>query len=60
VRVHTGAAFDAGATAPLFRLRGTSYDVTRNGERFVTNDPAGSDKSQPMTIVLNWTSELKK
>jgi Tol biopolymer transport system component len=60
VRVRMGATFDAGATTPLFRLRGTSYDVTRNGERFVTNDPAGSDKSQPMTVVLNWTSELKK
>ncbi len=60
VRVRTGTTFEAGTTTPLFRLRGTSYDVTRNGERFVTNEPAGSDKSQPMTIVLNWTSELKK
>jgi Tol biopolymer transport system component len=60
VRVRTGATFDAGATVPLFRLRGTAYDVTRNGERFVTNDPTGPDKSPPITVVLNWTAELRK
>lgn len=60
VRVRTSATFDAGATVPLFRLRGTSYDVGRNGERFVTNEPAGPDKSQPITVVFNWTSDLKK
>jgi len=60
VRVRTGATFDAGATVPLFRLRGTSYDVSRDGERFVTNAPVGPEKSQPITVVLNWTADLKK
>jgi Tol biopolymer transport system component len=60
VRVRTGATFEAGATTRLFRLRGTSYDVSRNGERFVTNDPTGPEKPQPITLVLNWISDLKK
>jgi eukaryotic-like serine/threonine-protein kinase len=60
VRVRTGATFEAGATVPLFRLSGTSYDVSRSGERFVTNEPVGQEKTQPITVVLNWTEELKK
>jgi Tol biopolymer transport system component len=60
VRVRTGATFEAGTTVPLFRLRGTAYDVGRNGERFVTNEPVGPEKTQPITVVLNWTEALKK
>jgi Tol biopolymer transport system component len=60
VRVRTGAAFDAGGVTPLFRVRGTSYDVTVDGERFVANDPVGPMTSQPITVVLNWMAALKK
>jgi Tol biopolymer transport system component len=60
VLVSAGTAFKAGTTSALFRLRGTSYDVTTNGQRFVTNEPVGPTTSPPITVVLNWTAQLNK
>ena len=60
--------FDAGRATPLFRTRvltigsqitgfGASYDVTRDGQRFLINGPP-ADSGPPMTVVLNWTAGL--
>lgn len=59
----TGPEFRVGQVRPLFRTRAFanpfySFD-TRNGQRFLINslEEEGSD---PITLVLNWKSELKK
>jgi serine/threonine protein kinase/Tol biopolymer transport system component len=45
--------------APEATERAGSYDVGADGSRFVVN--ANSDENPaPMTLVLNWTAELKK
>lgn len=45
--------------APEARDRGGSFDVAADGTRFIIN--ASSDEAQPpITLVLNWTAELKK
>jgi serine/threonine protein kinase/Tol biopolymer transport system component len=45
--------------APEARDRSGSFDVAADGTRFIIN--ASSDEAQPpITLVLNWTAELKK
>jgi eukaryotic-like serine/threonine-protein kinase len=36
------------------------YSVSADGQRFLVNTPAQEVNSSPITVVLNWTSELKK
>jgi len=60
VRINAGPTFEAGAVTPLFKLRGSSYAATADGRRFVTDEPIGDPGSRPITVVLNWTSGLKK
>lgn len=48
---------------PLFEIRlwtspGTHYDVSRDGRRFLI-DVAGEGTTLPITLVVNWTAELK-
>jgi hypothetical protein len=59
VRVGTGSTFEAGAAAPLFQIRGSSYAPSADGRRFVTNDPVGEPTAQPINVVLNWTAGLR-
>jgi len=58
-----GSEFQVGTPRPLFRLnstgRGAGYDVTPDGQRFLVND-LPEDTSTPITLVVNWTAELKK
>jgi hypothetical protein len=50
-----GPAVDVGTPVPLFALRpGSSFDVTRDGQRFLINAPIGETLSRPITVVLNW------
>jgi len=49
---------------PLFEARlattvGSHYDVTRDGKRFLI-DVAGEGSSAPITLVVNWTADLKR
>jgi Tol biopolymer transport system component len=45
--------------APESRERSGSFDVAADGSRFIIN--TSSDEAQsPITLVLNWTAELKK
>ena len=45
--------------APEARERSGSFDVAADGSRFIIN--TSSDEAQsPITLVLNWTAELKK
>jgi eukaryotic-like serine/threonine-protein kinase len=62
-----GATFAVGAIRELFRVSAvgarSTFDVTSDGQRFLVNtrltDPPGS-APLPITVVVNWTAELKK
>jgi hypothetical protein len=67
VDVTEGPIFKAGS--PLFQLSVTDvysdaalhvfrWDTTPDGQRFLTNTAKTS--SEPLTVTLNWTAELKK
>src|SRR5579862_8426240 len=59
----SGAEFKVGGTKPLFHLvaRGLSreYAPTHDGQRFIAIAP-NEAASQSLTLVQNWTAELKK
>jgi hypothetical protein len=46
--------------APESSERAGSYDVTADGTRFVVNANGDENHPAPITLVLNWTAELKK
>jgi eukaryotic-like serine/threonine-protein kinase len=69
VSVADGPTFDAGTPVALFQanprvLVATSelvaYDVSKDGQRFLINTRQKNPEAQPMTVVLNWPSLLKK
>jgi Tol biopolymer transport system component len=69
VSVANGPTFDAGTPVALFQanprvLVATSelvaYDVSKDGQRFLINTRQKNPEAQPMTVVLNWPSLLKK
>ena len=62
-----GAAFQYSAPKVLFTLvtlaRGFvygTYDVTRDGRRFLFVEPAAEAESQPLTLVTNWLAAAKR
>jgi serine/threonine protein kinase/roadblock/LC7 domain-containing protein len=59
----SGSTFLVGGTKPLFRLNletlSRAYQPTHDGQRFVVISRNGGS-SQPLTLVQNWTAELKK
>ncbi|HXP80244.1 MAG TPA: protein kinase [Verrucomicrobiae bacterium] len=60
-----GAGFEVGAVKPLFATRIVGggiyqYDVSADGQRFLINTAPEQATSAPITVVLNWTAELKK
>src|SRR5262249_44741920 len=59
-----GETFEVGATRPLFEIRpggpGIIYDVTTDGQRFLVNEAVEQQITSPITLVLNWTTDLKK
>jgi Tol biopolymer transport system component len=44
---------------PLFRLPGNSYDIARDGQRFIVDRPLDDNYSSPLTFVSNWMAERK-
>jgi len=48
-----------GGARPLFRLPGSAYDVYPDGQKFLVN-VLGDQNAKPITLVTNWTAELKK
>jgi len=64
VPVKLAPAFEPGIPVPLFDVDVTGfvpYDVSADG-RFLINTPiaASATASSPITVILNWTSLLKK
>jgi hypothetical protein len=37
-----------------------AYDVSRDGQRFLTLTPLKQAETAPMSIVLTWTAKLNK
>jgi hypothetical protein len=69
VDVTTNAAtFTAGVPHPLFEVvvpeagapYPTDYAVTADGQRFLVNTVVHQPSRPALTVILNWTAELKK
>jgi eukaryotic-like serine/threonine-protein kinase len=66
VEIATGSGFAAGTPKPLFRASiksfdiGFQYDVSPDGSRFLINTLAEDAQTSSITVVQNWTAELKK
>ncbi len=59
-----GATFEVGAAKPLFVIRpqrpGTIYRVSPEGQRFLVNTAVEEERPTPLTLVVNWTADLKQ
>lgn len=64
----TGGSLQAASIRPLFEMSQAmslsaagmnSYDVTRDGTRFVVDSVITDESATPLSLVLNWTAELK-
>jgi dipeptidyl aminopeptidase/acylaminoacyl peptidase len=64
--VKAGSAFESSLPKPLFAahtrrvLSRTSYAVSGDGQRFLISDLLEASPSSPLTVVLNWTADLKR
>jgi Tol biopolymer transport system component/predicted Ser/Thr protein kinase len=45
---------------PLFEVPSSSYDVSGDGKRFLVVAPYESQNQVPLTLVINWDTELKQ
>ena len=64
VPVKTQPSFQVGKPTELFDVRGVSdmtpsYDVTRNGKRFLVNRSVGEGKPGYVLVIANWEALLK-
>jgi hypothetical protein len=62
-----GASFEAGPPKSLFDLRVPTFTgsqaqfaVTADGQKFLIANTFGENKSEPITVALNWTADLKR
>jgi hypothetical protein len=60
-----GSVLDVGAARPLFgpipRANGNLFDVSADGKSFLVRTvPAQTSSGEPLTVVQNWTTALKK
>jgi eukaryotic-like serine/threonine-protein kinase len=65
--VRSGANIELGAPVPLFEFRaGTNdvtfapYAVTVDGQRFLLNQVVDTEPNAPLTVVVNWTADLRR
>jgi Tol biopolymer transport system component len=62
----TGAAFDVGDVKPLFRLppfaanNNFPYAVTGDGQRFVVASLVQEQSLEPLSVIINWPTAVKK
>ncbi len=49
----------SGLPKVLFQLPGTTYDVTRDGQRILADTPVDDNGGSPLTFVSNWLAERK-
>jgi serine/threonine protein kinase len=69
VAVTVGASFEAGSPVALFQTHRRqpvssqdvfSYDVSGDGQRFLINTKVEEANAAPLSILLNWASEMEK
>jgi Tol biopolymer transport system component len=69
VPLTTGAKFEAGSPVALFQTRRRqplssqdvfSYDVSGDGQRFLIATKLDETNSAPLSVLLNWVSEMEK
>jgi Tol biopolymer transport system component len=66
VSIQPGPTFTAGTPAPLFEVRFPAsvargfYRVAPDGQRFLVLSAPAAQLDQPATVVLNWTSTLRR
>ena len=62
VEVKTGSKLEASAPKPLFdaHLVSRSFDISPDGRRFLLANPLEDAGHTPMTVVVNWTGEVKR
>jgi Tol biopolymer transport system component len=63
--VASGNAVRLGVPHALFHVPAAqrqvgAFDVTADGKKFLLNSGSDKEGNQPLTLVLNWLSELKK
>ena len=57
----SGSSFEPGVPTMLFELEiGRSFDVSGDGQRFLIPVPGKEGWSAPITVVMNWTADLKR
>jgi eukaryotic-like serine/threonine-protein kinase len=58
----SGAVFETGIPQPLFPgpIDFGAWDVTPDGQRFLSSVPQVQQSALPITVVLNWPAQLKK
>jgi Tol biopolymer transport system component len=62
----SSGTFEAGIPRALFDLRINStngfsdYDVAADGQRFLVNTLVEQNARSPVTVVMNWTADLKR
>jgi hypothetical protein len=60
----TVTTFEPGAGKVLFAVPGNavsrSYAVTGDGRRFLIGKPVDESINEPITLVLNWSEEMKR
>jgi len=69
VPVATGASFEAGSPVALFQTHRRqpissqdlfSYDVSADGKRFLIATKLDEGNAAPLSVLLNWASEMEK
>jgi eukaryotic-like serine/threonine-protein kinase len=71
VEIQPGTTFRPGIAKALFTsaflsgmasigTRSKPWDVSPDGQRFLITTPSGTSTAIPLTVLLNWQSELKK
>ena len=63
VPVRTTPMLEVGSPAPLFALQGrawTDFAVSADGKRFLAVVPQAFAGEQPLTVILNWTAEVRR
>ena len=67
--VKIGAGFEAGfpnglfvthTRQPISAMDFFSYDVTPDGQKFLVNTKVDTSNSAPLSVILNWSSEMEK
>ena len=45
---------------PIYSMDAFSYDVTHDGQRFLINTKMDEPNPAPLSVILNWASEIEK